>query len=191
MIIGQITPQPKWEYPSRKSEPSSRCSSRVRGTAESEHNGANSMKRRCRVKKEVQLVLDIGGEGRHPEALDLNPSAIRTVGEARGEPIPNLILGRGEAHPSARQFRRRGACERAPLLKRTLLEILRITKHSGKIRLQHARPAWSDPHDLALAILPGNVVQRATHEGNYVVQDTEMHLNKKSSVPEFEADRRY
>lgn len=43
--------------------------------------------------------LDIGGEGRYPEAWNVNPRATKTLGSDAGHPIPNLIKGRAEAIP--------------------------------------------------------------------------------------------
>jgi hypothetical protein len=48
---------------------------------------------------ETPFILDIGGEGRHPTAWNLNPRATKTLGPDRGEPIPRLIRGRGESIP--------------------------------------------------------------------------------------------
>ena len=49
----------------------------------------------------IPMILDIGGEGRHPEAWNLNPRSRKTVGKQRGELIPLLIQGRGESIPLA------------------------------------------------------------------------------------------
>ena len=45
------------------------------------------------------FVVDIGGEGRHPDAWNVNPSRRKTFGLRRGQPIPRLLPGRGEAIP--------------------------------------------------------------------------------------------
>ena len=34
------------------------------------------------------FILDIGGEGRHPDAWNLNPRKTKTLGPDRGLPIP-------------------------------------------------------------------------------------------------------
>jgi hypothetical protein len=44
-------------------------------------------------------ALDIGGEGRHAEAWNLNPSPVKTLGPEKGLPIPRRIAGRANAIP--------------------------------------------------------------------------------------------
>ena len=49
----------------------------------------------------MTIVLDIGGEGRHPGAINLNRVRHKTLGPERGHPIPQLVVGRADAIPLA------------------------------------------------------------------------------------------
>ena len=108
----------------------------------------------------MAFVLDIGGEGRHHEAWNLNPSLVKTVGPRRGEAIPRLILGRADAVPFADRSIDRVISERTPLTGEALGEIGRIIRPGGTILLRHAFCPRCDRHALARRILPGEVLQR-------------------------------
>ena len=95
------------------------------------------------------LTLDIGGEGRHPFAWNLNPSRVKTVGPQTGQPIPRLIVGRADAIPLADDSVSVIIVERTPLRLAALREIWRVAAAGALIVLRHARPPWSDPHQLA------------------------------------------
>jgi hypothetical protein len=106
------------------------------------------------------FVLDIGGEGRHEDAWNLNPRALRTVGSCRGEPIPRLILGRGEAIPLPDRIVDVVIVERTPLWPAMLGEIRRVVKPAATVILRHVSAKWFDPHNRALADLRGAVARR-------------------------------
>jgi hypothetical protein len=99
-----------------------------------------------------RFLLDIGGEGRHPRAWNLNPSRVKTLGREAGRPIPRLIVGRSDAIPLADGCVTTFVVERTPLRRRALCELARVAAPHAVIILRHARPAWSDPHRLARAI---------------------------------------
>jgi hypothetical protein len=99
------------------------------------------------------FVLDIGGEGRHPGAWNLNPRTAATVAGAAGRPIPRLICGRGEAIPLADRSVDVLIVERAPIRPSVLREIARVAKPSAIAILRHAVGPLGDPHARALAIL--------------------------------------
>ena len=128
------------------------------------------------------IILDVGGEGRHPEAWNLNPSFVRTIGKKRGQPIPQHILGRADNIPLGDRSVDRVIVERTPLQVSALKEISRVISSNGTIVLRHARSPCGDPHALAKAILPGRLNHRITRLNGQLVQETEFRLSSPSST---------
>jgi hypothetical protein len=122
------------------------------------------------------IILDIGGEGRHPEAWNLNPRIRKTVGSQRGELIPLLIRGRGESIPLADGIVDALIVERTPLRVTTLTEMLRVARPMATIVLRHANAHRRDPHHLAVRMLKGIVQQRPAMIGQQAVQETVIQL---------------
>ncbi|MEM9656858.1 MAG: hypothetical protein AAF961_00720, partial [Planctomycetota bacterium] len=120
----------------------------------------------------MEFVLDIGGEGRHEEAWNLNPRALRTIGPRRGEPIARRIAGRAGAIPLADESVDRIVMERTPLTRAALVEMARVAKAQGTITLRHATSPSFDPHRLARQILPGWKSERSVQIGRQVLQET-------------------
>ena len=131
----------------------------------------------------VTFTLDIGGEGRHRNAWNLNPSAVRTLGPIRGEPIPRRIPGRAEEIPLPDNSVDCIIMERTPLRRIAIHEIARVIRRDGKITLIHAMPPNIDPHLLPMSIIPGNVTQRRIRIGRQTYQETEFHLGETPSQP--------
>ena len=121
------------------------------------------------------IVLDIGGEGRHPQAWNLNPRARRTLG-GRGEPIPRLIQARGEAIPLADDSVDVLIVERTPLVSATLREMVRVAKPTATAILRHAVTPAGDPHRFALRLLEGTTRRRMTMIGQQQVRETIVQL---------------
>lgn len=122
------------------------------------------------------MVLDIGGEGRHPAAWNLNPSHLRTCGPLRGQPIPRLLLARAEAIPLPDRSVSKVIVERTPLLHAALVEVLRIARADATIVLRHAMPFGWDPHRLAKEVLGGVAQQRQYLAGSLTCQETIIRL---------------
>ncbi len=127
------------------------------------------------------MILDIGGEGRHPEAWNLNPRCRKTVGKQRGELIPLLIQGRGESIPLPDRTVDVLIVERTPLRLATLTEMLRVARPSAMIVLRHAIAHQFDPHELAVQMLKGTVEQRPGMIGQQAVQETVIRLTSDST----------
>ncbi len=95
------------------------------------------------------LVLDIGGEGRHPQAWNLNRSRVKTCGPDAGQPIPRHLAGRADQIPLPDASVDEIIVERTPLSRAALLEIRRVLVPGGSLTLRHAIPPRIDPHALA------------------------------------------
>lgn len=118
------------------------------------------------------FILDIGGEGRHDAAWNLNPRTLRTIGPKRGQPIPRLIRGRGENIPLPCNSVDQVIVERTPLRTETLHEIRRVAKFGALIILRHAPVSWFDPHRFVEALLPGKARRRLTQIEEQILQET-------------------
>lgn len=118
------------------------------------------------------LVLDVGGEGRHPAAWNLNQRRERS-GESRAAgSIPRLILGRADAIPLADRSVELVIVERTPLRGDALRELLRVVKANGTILLRHAITPAGDPHRVALRHLGGAITRRVFAHRGYRIQET-------------------
>ena len=120
----------------------------------------------------TRFTLDIGGEGRHRSAWNLNPSPIRTKGVNRGEPIPRLIVGRAEAIPLPDKSVDRLIVERTPLRIGSLNEIRRVIVPRGIVILRHAMPPNIDPHRFAIQMLTGRIKRRTVQIDGQWLQET-------------------
>ncbi len=129
----------------------------------------------------VTLKLDIGGEGKHQDAWNLNPNPLKTLGPGRGEPIPRHIVGRADAIPFADHCADCIIMERVPLRRAALVEIARVITPHGEVLLRHAVPPNFDPHGLARQIIPGGVSQRFIRIGRQILQETCFQLGDKST----------
>ncbi|HMC64797.1 MAG TPA: hypothetical protein VKI65_07645 [Gemmataceae bacterium] len=85
------------------------------------------------------IHIDIGGEGKYPAAINLNPSPTTTIGIGApvGIPIPNHVAGIGESMPFADDFAEIITVESTPIYPATAREIARVIKPGGRIRLFH------------------------------------------------------
>ncbi len=129
------------------------------------------------------FVLDVGGEGRHEQAWNLNPSRVKTVGADRGAPIPRLILGRAEAIPLPADSVDLVIVERTPLRVRALREIQRIISPGGNIVLRHALPPNVDPHGVACEQFARQCVTQSRYVQNqYWFQQTVFHSPRKGPM---------
>jgi hypothetical protein len=120
----------------------------------------------------MTITVDIGGEGRHPGALNINPSRNKTLGVDRGSVIPNVIVARADRLPLADRSVARVIVERTPLSRASLAEIARVIAPRGTIELAHVPLPDADRHALALALLPGRVERRRRQIGGQWVQET-------------------
>jgi hypothetical protein len=124
----------------------------------------------------MPITLDIGGEGRHPGAFNLNRSSRKTLGSGRGQPIPRLIVARADAIPLADQSVQRVIVERTPLSRGALREIARIAAPGGVVELVHVPLPDADRHHEALQVLSGTIERRRLQIAGQWVQETRIEL---------------
>jgi ubiquinone/menaquinone biosynthesis C-methylase UbiE len=118
------------------------------------------------------LILDIGGEGRHARAWNVNPRRLRTLGPARGTPIPRWLAGRADALPLADAVADQIIMEQTPLREAGVREMLRVIRPGGTILLRHAVMGDRDPHRTARRLIVGDVRQRRLVVNRVPIQET-------------------
>ena len=127
----------------------------------------------------MSITLDIGGEGRHPDAWNLNRSRYKTLGADRGGPIGRLIVGRGDAIPLADRSVERIIIERTPLSAAVVREIARVVAPRGTVELQHVPRAGRDRHRLACEILGGRARRAIRRQGGVMMQETTIVIDER------------
>lgn len=120
----------------------------------------------------MPITLDIGGEGRHAEAINLNPSRHKTLGSSRGEPIPRLLVARADALPLADRSVARVIVERTPLSLQAMAEICRVIAPGGTVLLRHVPLPDADRHQAARELLAGRVERAMCQLDGQWVQET-------------------
>jgi SAM-dependent methyltransferase len=130
---------------------------------------------------DMAFILDIGGEGRHHMAWNLNPRPHKTLGPQRGRPIPRLILGRAEAIPLPDASVDHIYLERAPLTRAGLCEIARVIRPGGRVVLRHVAWPGRDRHLLAKQLLCGLFHERHRQLWGRTVQESTIHV--KPTLP--------
>ncbi|MBI2824772.1 MAG: methyltransferase domain-containing protein [Planctomycetia bacterium] len=123
----------------------------------------------------MTITLDIGGEGRHAKAFNLNYRRHKTLDPGRGELIPRLIVGRAEAIPLADQSVGRVIVERTPLRAAALAEIARVLAPGGRVVLVHVPLPSVDRHANARRLLGGRATLRRRRLAGQWVQETCIH----------------
>lgn len=132
---------------------------------------------------ECDIVLDIGGEGRHTDAWNINRCTTQTLGPNAGRPIPRLIVARADALPFPDKCVRSLIVERTPLTRAAARELSRVVQSDGQIVLRHVPFADRDRHEPALAILGGNAQQRTTTISGQRVLETTIRYSRNASPP--------
>ena len=113
----------------------------------------------------MTIHLDIGGEGRYPGAINVNPMGLTSTTGAPGRPIPNLVVGRGEALPIADEVADLVTVESAPIREHAADEIARVLKPGGTVRLLHPAGYAAQTHGIVAAALGPELVGAVTTTG--------------------------
>ncbi len=108
-------------------------------------------------------LLDVGGEGRHENAWNLNPRSLKTLGLDKGDAIPRHIPGRAECIPLPDGSVQQIIMERAPLRRAAVLELVRVLTPGGTIILRHHAGNGRNPHVIAQELIDADFsVQQIT-----------------------------
>ena len=129
-----------------------------------------------RMIRGMNLLLDIGGEGRYADAVNINTRRYNTLEPGRGEPIPRLIVARADAIPLARGSVARIVVERTPLTAAALAEIARVIAPQGMIVLRHVPLERGDRHGRARDYLGGRAERRTLRLAGQWVQETRIQV---------------
>jgi len=101
-----------------------------------------------------KIHIDIGGEGRYLDAINVNPSSVTSTTGAPGRPIPNRIAGVGETLSQANQSVDLITVENTPIRSGASAEIARVIKPGGEIRLVHPAQYAKIVHQQVIQALP-------------------------------------
>ena len=107
-----------------------------------------------------RLVIDVGGEGRLPHALNLNPGRLTSTTGKPGRPIPRLVQGAGEQMPFPAQVADEIRLENAPLRRGAAGELARVIKPGGRIVLRHPEGYAAEQHGEVIRRVGGTHQQR-------------------------------
>jgi RHS repeat-associated protein len=106
-----------------------------------------------------KVHIDIGGEGRYRNAINLNPRTTTTTTGESGQPIPNLVQGVGENAPFKNGVADLITVENTPLREGSPSEIARILKPGGEVRLVHPADYAASAHQQVINAVGGTVHQ--------------------------------
>jgi RHS repeat-associated protein len=107
-----------------------------------------------------QVSVDIGGEGAHASAINLNPQRVTSTTPSR--PIPRLVPGVGERLPLSSSTADLITVEGAPLRAGAAQEIGRVLRPTGEIRLVHPADYAAAAHPEVATAAGGTVVHQTT-----------------------------
>lgn len=115
------------------------------------------------LKGEPTVHIDIGGEGRYPDAINVNPNTTTTTTGTAGRPIQNLVQATSERLPFANQSVDVITLENLQITQTTASEIARVIKPGGKIRLVGPADYARTAHQRVIQALPrGSTVGQTT-----------------------------
>ena len=109
--------------------------------------------------------IDIGGEGRYPNAINVNPNTTTSTTGTAGRTIPNHVPGRGERLPFGARNADGISLENAPITAQTAAEIARVIKPGGSIRLVSPSDYAAAAHKRVIDSISGCNVQQSTVNG--------------------------
>ena len=104
------------------------------------------------------VVIDIGGEGRYPNAINVNPSEVPSL--RPGGTIPNRVDAFGEKLPFPDNSVDGIVIESGPINPDVIREIVRVLKPGGSIRLLSPPEFAKEAHESVLKAVGGEMSQR-------------------------------
>lgn len=107
-----------------------------------------------------RIHIDVGGEGRHRRAVNLNPRRETTTSGVPGRPIPRLVQGLGEQMPFRSQTADVLTVENTPLRPGAAAELGRVIRSGGIIVLKHPADYAERAHRQVIEIVRGRYTRR-------------------------------
>jgi hypothetical protein len=131
----------------------------------------------ARLNSKKAIIIDIGGEGRYLDAININPYFLTST---TGEPnrfIPNWIYGFADDIPIQRSMVDVLYLENAPLSTSAMEEILRVIRPRGKIHLSHPSDYAEKYLDDLYEVFSGHNI-KINHNSSIIEIDIEISLTK-------------
>lgn len=126
------------------------------------------------------IHLDIGGEGRYKNAINLNPQPLTsTTGEA-GRIIPNWIYGRGDQLPLPGKSVHLVTIENAPVNTETIQEMMRVLRPRSEIHLYHPSDYADEVHQQIIEAFGESVISTDVHLVDQYATKTIIKLSTQS-----------
>ncbi len=110
-----------------------------------------------------KVHLDIGGEGRYADAINVNPQSLTSTTGVPGQPIPQRVNAFGEKLPFANKTADAVTLESAPIKVGTANEIARVAKPGSTIRLVSPTDyaIGGSRHQLVIDAIPWAIVDQS------------------------------
>lgn len=109
-----------------------------------------------KIENHQPVHVDVGGEGRYEDALNINPGKYTSTTGEPGHPIPNWVYGRSDELPLPDQSVHKLTVESAPLNGQAMAEILRVMRPRSQINLYHPSEYAERIHKLLIENLERN-----------------------------------
>ena len=125
-------------------------------------------------------LLDVGGEGRFGQAVNLNIRSVKTLGPNKGAPIPSYLRGRADEIPLPDATVRVLVMERTPLSRASVIELRRVVIPGGFIILRH-HASIINPHRVAGEIFGEPIATTLTKIGSQTVFQSVYRVRKANA----------
>lgn len=109
-----------------------------------------------RLENNLPVHVDVGGEGRYEDALNINPGKYTSTTGEPGRPIPNWVYGRSDDLPLPDNSVHKLTVESAPLNDQAIMEILRVMRPRSQIEVYHPTEYAQNVHRRIIQFLEQN-----------------------------------
>ena len=118
--------------------------------------------------KNIPIHIDLGGEGRYSDAININPNAYTTTTGEWGERIPFWVKGRSDHIPFESNSVDKITVENSPINNDSIKEMLRVLRPRGDIYLSHPSEYAQQIHPLVVDAFKNTEVIQKTLEYNTI-----------------------
>jgi SAM-dependent methyltransferase len=123
-----------------------------------------------RKESKLPIHLDLGGEGRYKDAINVNPNAYTSTTGEWGRVIPFWVEGRSDNIPFPSLSVDKITVENAPLSQEALKEMLRVLRPRGDIHLSHPVEYAEQAHQMIINAFPGAKITQEVVDTNTVTK---------------------